>query len=275
MSSRQVQRTVLVDEEPVLDRLWDIRQTSVCQASQTRFYVAEARAVTPHVSLFVGGLPPGLSPQDYSNLLHEAMATKAAVVSVSHVYSLQGAVVLDVTCFAEAERLYMLARDTAVHGRPLTALVLPDVLHTKLPSDCCPLLVFVNPKSGGLKGRELLCSFRKLLNPHQVFELTNGGPLPGCPAFGYWSVVEMAPWAGCSLPWRRQGAIWPAQSHLWPSYPWVQGMTLAGSSVGEQAIVVRTHFLCWCLWMRLMLCSWIDGQSCWMLMKLIVQRTMW
>lgn len=39
-----------------------------------------------------------------------------------------GAVILDVTCFSEAERLYMLARDTAVHGRPLTALVLPDVL---------------------------------------------------------------------------------------------------------------------------------------------------
>ncbi|ERE68179.1 diacylglycerol kinase theta [Cricetulus griseus] len=77
MSSRQVQRTVLIDEELLLDRLWDIRQ------------------------------------------------------------------------------------------------------HTKLPPDCCPLLVFVNPKSGGLKGRELLCSFRKLLNPHQVFELTNGGPLPG------------------------------------------------------------------------------------------------
>ncbi|CAH6879472.1 diacylglycerol kinase theta isoform X2 [Phodopus roborovskii] len=179
MSSRQVQRTVLMDEELLLDRLWDIRQTSVRQVSQTRFYVAESRAMAPHVSLFVGGLPPGLSPQDYSNLLHEAMATKAAVVSVSHVYSLQGAVILDVTCFAEAERLYMLARDTAVHGRPLTALVLPDVLHTKLPPDCCPLLVFVNPKSGGLKGRELLCSFRKLLNPHQVFELTNGGPLPG------------------------------------------------------------------------------------------------
>ncbi|XP_027281765.1 diacylglycerol kinase theta isoform X3 [Cricetulus griseus] len=179
MSSRQVQRTVLIDEELLLDRLWDIRQTSVRQVSQTRFYVAESRAMATHVSLFVGGLPPGLSPQDYSNLLHEAMATKAAVVSVSHVYSSQGAVILDVTCFSEAERLYMLARDTAVHGRPLTALVLPEVLHTKLPPDCCPLLVFVNPKSGGLKGRELLCSFRKLLNPHQVFELTNGGPLPG------------------------------------------------------------------------------------------------
>lgn len=58
-------------------------------------------------------------------------------------------------------------------------------------------------------------------------------------------------------------------------FPIFQGMTSAGSFAGGQAIVVRTHFLCWCLWMRLMLCSWIDGQSCWMLMKLIVQRTMW
>ncbi|XP_020031038.1 diacylglycerol kinase theta isoform X1 [Castor canadensis] len=179
MGSRQVQRTVLADEEPLLDWLRDIRQTSVRQVSQTRFYVTESRTVAPHISLLVGGLPPGLSPQEYRNLLHEAMAIKAAVVSVSHVYPSQGAVVLDVTCFAEAERLYMLARDTAVHGRLLTALVLPDVLHLKLSPDCCPLLVFVNPKSGGLKGRDLLCSFRKLLNPHQVFELTNGGPLPG------------------------------------------------------------------------------------------------
>ncbi|XP_021116113.1 diacylglycerol kinase theta isoform X3 [Heterocephalus glaber] len=166
MGSRQVQRMVLADEELLLERLWDIRQTSLRQASRTRFYVVESRAVAPRVSLFVGGLPPGLSPRAYGDLLHEAMATK-------------GAVVLDVTCFAEAERLYMLGRDTAVHGQPLTTLVLPDVLHTKLPPDCCPLLVFVNPKSGGLKGRDLLCSFRKLLNPHQVFDLTNGGPLPG------------------------------------------------------------------------------------------------
>ncbi|NWH19550.1 DGKQ kinase, partial [Grus americana] len=54
---------------------------------------------------------------------------------------------------------------------------------SKIPQNCCPLLVFVNPKSGGLKGRDLLYSFRKLLNPHQVFELTNGGPLPGLHMF--------------------------------------------------------------------------------------------
>ncbi|XP_054942257.1 diacylglycerol kinase theta isoform X3 [Physeter macrocephalus] len=183
MGSRQVQRAVLADEEPLLDRLREIRQTSLRQMSQTRFYVAESRVVAPRVSLFVGGLPPGRSPQEYSSLLDEAVASKAGLVSMSHVYSAQGAVVLDVACFAEAERLYMLVRDTAVHGRPLTALVLPDVLHLKLPPDCRPLLVFVNPRSGGLKGRDLLCSFRKLLNPHQVFELTNGGPLPGFHVF--------------------------------------------------------------------------------------------
>uniref|UniRef100_G1QJN8 Diacylglycerol kinase n=1 Tax=Nomascus leucogenys TaxID=61853 RepID=G1QJN8_NOMLE len=175
-------RTVLMDEQPLLDRLQDIRQMSVRQVSQTRFYVAESRDVAPHVSLFVGGLPPSLSPEEYSSLLHEAVATEATVVSVSHVYS-QGAVVLDVACFAEAERLYVLLKDMAVQGRLLTALVLPDLLHAKLPPDSCPLLVFVNPKSGGLKGRDLLCSFRKLLNPHQVFDLTNGGPLPGLHLF--------------------------------------------------------------------------------------------
>ncbi|XP_054437825.1 diacylglycerol kinase theta [Pteronotus mesoamericanus] len=183
MGSRQVQRTVLADDELLLSRLRDIRQTSLRQMNQTRFYLAESRPVVPRVSLFIGGLPPGLSTPEYGSLLDETLATKADLVSVSHVYASQGAVVLDVACFAEAERLYMLVRDTAVHGRPLTALVLPDVLHTKLPPDCCPLLVFVNPKSGGLKGRDLLCSFRKLLNPHQVFELTHGGPLPGFHVF--------------------------------------------------------------------------------------------
>ncbi|XP_041608191.1 diacylglycerol kinase theta isoform X3 [Vulpes lagopus] len=222
MGSRQVQRTVLQDAEPLLARLRDIRQTSLRQMSQTRFYVAENRVVAPHVSLFVGGLPPGLSAQEYASLLDEAVATKAGLVSVSRVYSSQGAVVLDVACFAEAERLYMLVRDTAVHGRPLMALVLPDVLHSKLPPDCCPLLVFVNPKSGGLKGRDLLCSFRKLLNPHQVFELTNGGPLPGCLASGCWCAEGTAPWAGCSLPWRRCGPAWPARSPPWPSCRWAQ-----------------------------------------------------
>lgn len=53
-------------------------QMSLRQMSQTRFYVAESRALAPRVSLFVGGLPPGLSPQEYRSLLDEAVASKGA-----------------------------------------------------------------------------------------------------------------------------------------------------------------------------------------------------
>lgn len=42
-----------------------------------------------------------------------------------------------------------------------------------------PVIVFINPKSGGNQGAKLLQKFQWLLNPRQVFDLTQGGPKMG------------------------------------------------------------------------------------------------
>uniref|UniRef100_A0A3Q1AYH9 Diacylglycerol kinase n=1 Tax=Amphiprion ocellaris TaxID=80972 RepID=A0A3Q1AYH9_AMPOC len=151
---------------------------SLRQMNQTRFYVVQNRNRTVQVGLLVGGLPPLLAKEEYVQLIQENLDIKS-----QSAHSLPGAVALQISCFSEAERIYMLAKDTSINDKPLSSLVVPEILCNRLGADICPLLVFVNPKSGGLKGRELLYSFRKLLNPHQVFDISNGGPLAGLHTF--------------------------------------------------------------------------------------------
>uniref|UniRef100_A0A9J7YB42 Diacylglycerol kinase n=1 Tax=Cyprinus carpio carpio TaxID=630221 RepID=A0A9J7YB42_CYPCA len=160
-------------------------QTSLRQMNQTRFYIEESRNRVAQVNLLLGGFPTQLEKEEYTHLLSEHLSVKSESVCVHMMSALlfSGAVVLQISCFSEAERVYMLAKDTTISSKQLYSLVIPEIMQSKLAKGSCPLLVFVNPKSGGLKGREILYSFRKLLNPHQVFELTSGGPLPGLHTF--------------------------------------------------------------------------------------------
>ncbi|XP_069782226.1 diacylglycerol kinase theta [Narcine bancroftii] len=183
MGCKQVQRMVLTPFELLLHRLQDIRKISVRQMNQTRFYITKKQDTVVRVNLLLMALPLHLSQDKYFSLLSSYLEIKRNVVSLSYVYADHGAVVLEISCCTEAERIYMLAKDTTINGKQLSAVIIPDIQVSQLPPDSYPLLLFVNPKSGGLKGRELLYCFRKLLNPHQVFDLTNGGPLSGLHTF--------------------------------------------------------------------------------------------
>uniref|UniRef100_A0A8C8U7X5 Diacylglycerol kinase n=2 Tax=Peromyscus maniculatus bairdii TaxID=230844 RepID=A0A8C8U7X5_PERMB len=59
-------------------------------------------------------------------------------------------------------------------------VVSPDFWNLDWPLTCsCPLLIFINSKSGDHQGIVFLRKFKQYLNPSQVFDLAKGGPEAG------------------------------------------------------------------------------------------------
>jgi len=99
------------------------------------------------------------------------------------IYYEHGAMVLVYNDSDRATHAFTILRQAYHDQKQLLVLMLPNIQPEVLPPNVSPLLVFVNVKSGGQQGAELITNFRHLLNPHQVFDLQNGGPLPGLYVF--------------------------------------------------------------------------------------------
>lgn len=78
-----------------------------------------------------------------------------------------------------AVKAFYMLRESSYDDKNLLVLLLPNISPNMIQTGVRPLLVFVNVKSGGCQGLELITAFRKLLNPYQVYDLDNGGPLLG------------------------------------------------------------------------------------------------
>ncbi|KAK3087762.1 hypothetical protein FSP39_010295 [Pinctada imbricata] len=185
---------VLLDKgvsEQVLDKndcpwqlLQQSRKESLRQNRMTRFYLKQREDPHgPSISLFVGNLPTGLSQRHYEKILLEIIGHENKWSHFDVIYYEYGALVLVYNTAEMATKVFRKLQDAIFDEKPLLVLLLPNIQPHMISENVNPLLVFVNAKSGGCQGSDLITSFRKLLNPHQVFNLENGGPLPGLYVF--------------------------------------------------------------------------------------------
>ncbi|XP_025989968.1 diacylglycerol kinase theta isoform X9 [Solenopsis invicta] len=169
-------------------RPWDIvkklGKDSIRQMELMRFYLQlKQDPHGPNLALFVGNLPQNLSERSYENMLVEYVGKENRFSSIGPFYYEYGSVVIIYEDLDAAIRALYTLRETRCEDKLLLVMILPSIEPSMVPRGVQPLLVFVNVKSGGCQGLQLISSFRKLLNPFQVFDLDNGGPLPGLYVF--------------------------------------------------------------------------------------------
>ncbi|XP_072041779.1 diacylglycerol kinase theta-like isoform X2 [Amphiura filiformis] len=180
---KDVTERVMDRDECPWPQLIKARRNSIRQMKQTRYYLHKKNQPKPHnaAQLFVGNLPINMSEFKYKQIVQQHLE-EAKCKTFSHVgpiYAQYGAVIVGFEDHEAAVAAHNALKEVIYEEKPLTLLFIPEIHDEALHGEATPLLCFVNVKSGGCQGIEVQDMLRKMLNPYQVFNLDEGGPLPG------------------------------------------------------------------------------------------------
>lgn len=181
---RGVTERVLEQNEQPWKIMKQVGKESIYRMHLMRFYLQLKQ--DPHgttIALFVGNLPKNFSERNYETFLTEILGKESKFSSIGPIYYEFGSLVITFDDSKKAVSAFYKLREEKFDNRPLLVMLLPNIEPSMIPANVKPLLVFVNVQSGGCQGLELITRFRKVLNPYQVFNLVNGGPLPGLYVF--------------------------------------------------------------------------------------------
>ena len=177
------ERAVEPDERP-----WQVlqshRKLSIRNVTRTRFYLRSLQEKA-NVLIYVGSLPLQAPHEQYWKIMREALGpTIFEHVEEGPVFPSFGCLFMTLSSNDMAlQACILLKTSVLIEQKRLMVMILPEIRPEFITSDSSPVLLLINERSGGGQGSHLLTTFRRLLNPHQVFNIAHGGPLPGLFAF--------------------------------------------------------------------------------------------
>ncbi|KAI6656864.1 Diacylglycerol kinase theta-like [Oopsacas minuta] len=162
----------LENDEDIWEVTAEDRRSCFNRARFTRYFLK--KHLNEEFNVVITNLPVSKTEEEYkAMLISEQLQDK---VQLEAMMDIHGVVVLK--CDGDRTVDDLCVELSIANQKPCT-LVLPTLQTTSLKNDIKPLLVFVNSRSGGGQGKELISGLRRHLNPHQIFDLTHGGPYPG------------------------------------------------------------------------------------------------
>eukprot|EP00048_Salpingoeca_helianthica_P004984 m.82951 g.82951 ORF g.82951 m.82951 type:complete len:817 (-) comp13425_c0_seq1:33-2483(-) len=160
-------------------RVLAFRASCLCD-NRYRLVLRSRRALPAQpVDLFITHTPEACSEGQFSHLLQSLVPHATTLFTLDVYNQAKGyAVVRCATGEIASEIEFQL---DLLSGAEMEMRLLPVIHESQLTRP--PLLVFVNSRSGGGQGTAICRAAARIFNTHQVFDLTQSGPVPGLCVF--------------------------------------------------------------------------------------------